>query len=57
MEVPCVAIGGITAENCAPLVKAGADFICVVTAVWNHAQGPSAGVKALNAAIEEAAAG
>jgi thiamine-phosphate pyrophosphorylase len=57
MEVPCVAIGGITAENCAPLVKAGADFICVVTAVWNHPEGPGAGVKALNAAIEAAAAG
>jgi thiamine-phosphate pyrophosphorylase len=54
MEVPCVAIGGITAENCAPLVKAGADFICVVTAVWNHPEGPGAGVKALNAAIEAA---
>ena len=57
MEVPCVAIGGITAENCAPLVQAGADFICVVTAVWNHPEGPGAGVKALNAAIEAAAAG
>lgn len=57
MEVPCVAIGGITADNCAPLVQAGADFICVVTAVWNHPEGPGAGVKALNAAIEAAAAG
>ncbi|UEM19521.1 thiamine phosphate synthase [Skermanella mucosa] len=52
MEVPCVAIGGITPENCTPLVKAGADFICVVTAVWNHPEGPGAGVKAFNAAIE-----
>ncbi|EWY41074.1 thiamine-phosphate synthase [Skermanella stibiiresistens SB22] len=54
MEVPCVAIGGITADNCAPLVRVGADFICVVTAVWNHPDGPGAGVKALNAAIEAA---
>ncbi len=54
MEIPCVAIGGITAQNCAPLVRAGADFIAVVTAVWNHPDGPGAGVKALNAAIKRA---
>ena len=30
-----VAIGGITAENCAPLVAAGADFLAVSGAVWN----------------------
>ena len=35
MEVPCVAIGGITPENCAPLVEAGADFLAVSHAVWN----------------------
>lgn len=35
MEIPCVAIGGITPENCAPLVTAGADFIAVSGAVWN----------------------
>jgi thiamine-phosphate pyrophosphorylase len=34
MEIPCVAIGGITPENCAPLVEAGADFIAVSNAVW-----------------------
>jgi len=54
MEVPCVAIGGITPENCAPLVQAGADFLAVVTAVWNHPQGPGAGVKAFNEAIAAA---
>lgn len=57
MEVPCVAIGGITAENCAPLVAAGADFLAVVNAVWGHPQGPGAGVRALNAAVEAALAG
>lgn len=55
MELPSVAIGGITAENCAPLVRAGADFLAVVGAVWNHADGPAAGVRALNAAIAAAA--
>ena len=33
-EMPCVAIGGITPENCAPLVTAGADFLAVSRAVW-----------------------
>jgi thiamine-phosphate pyrophosphorylase len=53
-EIPCVAIGGITAANCAPLVRAGADFLAVVGAVWNHPEGPAAGVKAMNAAIAAA---
>jgi len=34
-ELPCVAIGGITPENCGPLVRAGADFLAVSGAVWN----------------------
>jgi len=57
MEVPCVAIGGITPENCGPLVTAGADFLAVVSAVWQHPDGPGAAVKAFNTAIAEAAAG
>ena len=35
MEIPCVAIGGITPENAGPLVEAGADFLAVCGAVWN----------------------
>jgi thiamine-phosphate pyrophosphorylase len=34
-EIPCVAIGGITPDNCKPLVEAGADFLAVSGAVWN----------------------
>ncbi|WP_417829177.1 thiamine phosphate synthase [Thalassospira sp.] len=49
--VPCVAIGGITAENVAPIVLAGADFIAVTGGVWNHPDGPEAGAKAIKAAI------
>jgi len=56
MELPCVAIGGITAANCAPLVRAGADFLAVVSAVWNHPDGPAAGVREMNAAIAAALA-
>ena len=51
MELPVVAIGGITPENCRPLVEAGADFLAVVGAVWSHPDGPGAGVRAMNAAI------
>ncbi len=54
MELPCVAIGGITAANCGPLVQAGAGFLAVVGAVWAHAEGPAAGVRAMNAAITSA---
>lgn len=44
--LPCVAIGGITADNAAPLIAAGADFIAVSSAVWNHPDGEAAGVRA-----------
>lgn len=33
-EIPCVAIGGITPENCQPLVHAGADFLAVSHSLW-----------------------
>ena len=56
MTVPSVAIGGITPENCVPLVQAGADFICVVSAVWQHPDGPGTAVKAFNRAIAAALA-
>jgi thiamine-phosphate pyrophosphorylase len=54
MELPSCAIGGITPENCGPLVRAGTDFLAVVGCVWNHPDGPGAGVAALNAAIRAA---
>jgi len=54
MELPCVAIGGITAQNCAPLVQAGANFLAVSQAVFGHENGEAAGVKALEQAISAA---
>jgi thiamine-phosphate pyrophosphorylase len=51
MTVPCVAIGGITAENCAALVEAGVDFLAVIGGVWSHPAGPAQAVVAFNAAI------
>lgn len=44
MELPCVAIGGITPDNCAPLIEAGADFLAVSHAVWGSDE--AAAVKA-----------
>lgn len=54
MEIPCVAIGGITAETAGDLAQAGADFVAVSGAVWSHPDGPAAGVKALDAALAAA---
>ncbi|QDK32229.1 thiamine phosphate synthase [Sphingomonas sp. IC081] len=53
-EIPCVAIGGITPGNCAPLVKAGADFLAVSGAVWNGDE--AAAVKAFHEAMTGAMA-
>jgi thiamine-phosphate pyrophosphorylase len=47
--VPCCAIGGITQENCAPLVEAGADFLAVIGAIWSYPKGPRAAVGDFNA--------
>jgi len=52
--VPCVAIGGITPENCGPLVCAGADFLAVSAAVWDHPDGAGTAVKAFTGAINHA---
>jgi thiamine-phosphate pyrophosphorylase len=51
-EIPSVAIGGITPDNCAPLVKAGADFLAVSGAVWNNDEEKA--VRAFGKAIEDA---
>ena len=48
MEVPCVAIGGITVENCKPVIAAGADFLAVAGGVWDYKDGPEAAVRAFN---------
>jgi thiamine-phosphate pyrophosphorylase len=53
-DLPCVAIGGIKAHNLQPLVKAGADFIAVVSAVWEHEKGPEYAVSELLEAINKA---
>ena len=51
MEVPCVAIGGITPDNAGDLARAGADFVAVSAAVWKHPEGPAAAVRAFDRAL------
>jgi thiamine-phosphate pyrophosphorylase len=53
MQTPCVAIGGITAENARSLAAAGADFLAVCGGVWSHPEGPAAAVAAINAEIAQ----
>lgn len=53
MTVPSVAIGGINADNCQPLIQAGADFLAVSAGVWGHPDGPAAAVRALCHVIED----
>lgn len=52
-KVPLVAIGGINAENVAPVVEAGADAICVTAAVGS-APDPEAAANRLVEAIRAA---
>lgn len=52
--VPAVAIGGITVDNCRPLVEAGVDFLAVSSGVWNHPDGPAAAIKAFNDILQGA---
>ena len=56
MVTPCVAIGGITVDNCRPLIAAGADFLSVVAGIWDFREGPAAAVKAFNEILETVAA-
>jgi thiamine-phosphate pyrophosphorylase len=52
-EIPCVAIGGITADNSKPLIDAGADFLAVCQAVWSK-DDPAAAVLAFRSVLGEA---
>lgn len=54
MELPCVAMGGITLENAADYAAAGADFLALRNGVWNHPRGPQAAIKAFAKALKDA---
>jgi thiamine-phosphate pyrophosphorylase len=52
-ELPCVAIGGITVDNCRSIIEAGADMLAVSAGVWAYEGGPKAAVARFNEMIEE----
>lgn len=51
MEVPCVAVGGITPETLPPVLQSGCEFLCVVSAIWNAPEGPEAAMRAFHNGI------
>lgn len=53
MEIPCVAIGGITPENCKPLIEAGADFLAVSGSIWNCPDGPAHAVQQFDSVLQQ----
>lgn len=53
MEVPCVAIGQITPDNCLPLIEAGADFLAVDPGIWTWPAGPAEAVESIGKACVE----
>jgi thiamine-phosphate pyrophosphorylase len=52
-EVPSVAIGGLTVENCETVIKARTDFIAVSAGVWSHKAGPGAAVREFNQKLSQ----
>lgn len=51
-ELPCVAIGGVSPDNCGPLLEAGADFLAVSGGVWSGDE--AANVRAFAEVISKA---
>ncbi len=45
VKIPAVAIGGITPDNCEILVRAGADSLAVISALWNCPDGALAALR------------
>jgi len=52
MEPPCVAMGGVSLENAEQLCNAGADFLALRQAVWNHPDGPAKAIKAFASIVD-----
>jgi thiamine-phosphate pyrophosphorylase len=51
LNLPIVAIGGINDKNCVELVKNGADFLAVISYVWQHPDGVEVAIKNLHHTI------
>ena len=48
LNLPIVAIGGINDKNCGELIKNGADFLAVISYVWQHPLGVEVAIKNLH---------
>ncbi|MBA4809143.1 thiamine phosphate synthase [Brevundimonas sp.] len=48
VEVPCVAIGGITVDTATEVARAGADFVAVSAGVWSYGEGAVSAIKKFN---------
>jgi len=55
VEIPSVAIGGITTQNAAEVISAGADFIALSSGVWQHPDGPATALSQLSALCQSLA--
>ncbi len=55
IEIPCVAIGGITVDNAMAVIAAGADFIAISSGVWQYSNGPAAALSQLSAQCQSLA--
>lgn len=51
LNLPIVAIGGINDKNCSELIKNGADFLAVISYVWQHPLGVDIAIKNLHHTI------
>lgn len=41
MELPCVAVGGLTTDNITTALATGAEFIAPLSGIWQHPDGPA----------------
>jgi thiamine-phosphate pyrophosphorylase len=51
LNLPIVAIGGINANNCQDLVTNKADFLAIISFVWQHSLGEKTALQQLHSAI------
>jgi len=53
LNLPIIAIGGINDQNCHELKKSGADFLAVISYVWQHPKGEVFAINQLQKSISK----
>lgn len=56
ISIPIVGIGGITADNAAPVIEAGADGVSMISAI-SQAEDPKAAARKFSEEIQRSKAG